>query len=569
MPDTQPNCEHFIRRGLLPENLPPIFTSKELWKHFASLGTSYAITAKCEGEHSIFNASRRGAQRRMFGIPHPAFIRDQALFIEKHWPELVTLFGSSQGSASNPTFSSVGRRHVRITSHAELPRMRLAAFSRYKYCLVADVSRFYPSIYTHSIPWAIHGKAQAKLDTSPQSAKVFGNRLDFILRQSQLRQTVGIAVGPDTSKVVSEILMAAVDTSFLRRSRRPKPTFVRHVDDYWVAGNTYEDCEKHLQNLRLALREFELDINENKTKIVSTKLVFGEDWPFEFEKEVSESLKPGSPDGLATLSKIVDRATVNNDEGIIRHAIRKIDEGRFWSRDWHMLQHFLAQCAVQFSHSFDYVARVIAWRHRTSKDIDLALWQDVSNLTIDQNALLGRDSEVVWGLWLLKEIGGKLPKSLSDLILENCGALTLSLLSHFSARKYTPDKDLQSKLRGAVSGNPYSGSYWPLTLEMVHLGVDDPSWRKEISIPALRLLHDNKASIVNWDALPTVFFDDHGNDEVVAEPDFAIEDYGDDYGNGEELNEDEVGEREENHATPTDLDTLIDELLAGNRTKQA
>jgi hypothetical protein len=30
------------------------------------------------------------------------------------------------------------------------------------FVLISDVSQFYPTLYTHAIPWALHGKAYAK-----------------------------------------------------------------------------------------------------------------------------------------------------------------------------------------------------------------------------------------------------------------------------------------------------------------------------------------------------------------------------------------------------------------------
>ncbi|MCX8568390.1 RNA-directed DNA polymerase [Aminobacter sp. MET-1] len=289
-------------------------------------------------------------------------------FFEKHWADLASLFDKSAGSVSKPVMISAGNRHVRLTSHSDLPELRLRAFSRFKFCLVTDVARFFPSVYTHTLLWAINGKAAAKTDTSSTSAAVFGNHLDFILRNSQSRQTIGIPVGPDTSKIIAEVLLSAVDDNFL--SRYPatgRPTYVRHVDDYWVAGNSQEECERHLFHLRLALRDFQLDINKRKTKIISTKLVFADDWPFEFDKELIESrgrVNKQKNETLSILAKITEVATTSGDDGIIRHAIRLIDDNRLWDQQWELLQHFLAQCAVRFPHSFDYVARAIAWQKR-------------------------------------------------------------------------------------------------------------------------------------------------------------------------------------------------------------
>ena len=208
MPELSPELS--IAKGLLPENLPPAFDTRQLWSALPGMEAGYLVGGNVKGQPCAYNASKRGGQRRTFSVPHPVYVREQALFLRKHWPHILGIFDAATGSASRPVIDEAGPRHIRITPHQELPRLQLQRLSRYRYCLVTDVSRFYPSVYTHALPWAINGKSAAKLDTSPQSPKVFGNRLDYALRQSQSSQTVGIAVGPDTCKVVAEILMSAV-----------------------------------------------------------------------------------------------------------------------------------------------------------------------------------------------------------------------------------------------------------------------------------------------------------------------------------------------------------------------
>ena len=144
--------EKLVTKGLLPENLPPIYSAQHIWFAFSQDGTNYAVTAKMIGEPCVYNASKRGGQRRLFGIPHPTFVRDQGLFFEKHWTHIEALFEAAIGSLSRPTVDSQGARHVHVTSHQELPRLRLKRLSRFKFCLVTDVSRFFPSVYTHTPP---------------------------------------------------------------------------------------------------------------------------------------------------------------------------------------------------------------------------------------------------------------------------------------------------------------------------------------------------------------------------------------------------------------------------------
>ncbi len=257
--------ELLVSKGLFPENLPPVYTTRSIWGALNPKQTTYAVSAKATGELSLYNASKRGGQRRMFAIPHPLFVKEQGLFFQKHWTDIEALFGTATGSVSRPEPDNEGPRHVRITSHRDLPKTRLQRLSRFKFCLVTDVARFYYSVYTHAFPWALNGKLPAKKDGDWKSASVFGNRLDFLLRQAQAKQTIGIPVGPDASKIAAEIIMSAVDQSFIKRSGKSAPVYVRHVDDYWIGGHSHEECEKHLTNLRAALKDYELDINETKT----------------------------------------------------------------------------------------------------------------------------------------------------------------------------------------------------------------------------------------------------------------------------------------------------------------
>lgn len=552
--DGGPAPQTFVKKGLLPENLPPVIRSTGLWDAFSGL-SGYQVTKDTVGSLSPYNSSKRGNQRRIFSIPHPLFVYDSAVFFEKHWQDIRPLLDQATGSLSIPNFPKFGPRATRITPHSQLPIARLRKLAKYKYCLVTDVSRCYPSIYTHSIPWAINGRASSKADTNARSATVFGNRLDFIIRQGQDRQTVGIPVGPDTSRVISEIVLSSVDREFLHRCKQTDVPYLRHVDDYWIGGNSAEECETYLQHLRAALSIHELDINELKTKIVSTKHILGEHWPSEFEQDILNTfahryVRQTGYDPISTLSKIVSQATENDDDGMIRHAIRKMDDHQCWDKNWHILEHFLAQSATHFPHSFDYVARVVAWRIRIGQGIDKPMWTEIALKVASQNSVLGRDSETIWALWLLKELGEKLPTDVTSRILRYSSPLVLAFVSHMYYKGLTRDKKLGNSLWSLIDGNLFTSQWWPLSLELNHLGIANPAPQAVLGAEeVMRLQHEGSASIVDWDARPAVFSPDRDDDDLMLEdePDHAIEDYTSDY--------DDEEEEEPDHA---DFDDLLD-----------
>jgi hypothetical protein len=135
-----------------------------------------------------------------------------------------------------------GGRALEISSHNQLEIERLNRLAGYRFIAKTDISRFYHSIYTHSIAWAFHGKDIAKKDRKFDSSKVYFNRLDFILRQRQDSQTFGVPVGPDAS----ELICTSINTDFHSRYGDGDIGFIRHVDDVWIGAQSHSEVERAL-----------------------------------------------------------------------------------------------------------------------------------------------------------------------------------------------------------------------------------------------------------------------------------------------------------------------------------
>jgi hypothetical protein len=150
-------------RGYLPENLPPVFTSTDLGPfadtHFPV--NEYLTRIQFRTRPAHYNASKRGHQRRVFSIPNPIAAADTALFLQQNWEAIREHFSKSPFSASRPAMDAEGPRAIAITSHDELSHLRNERMAASRYVVSTDISRFFPSIYTHALPWAFHGKAQS------------------------------------------------------------------------------------------------------------------------------------------------------------------------------------------------------------------------------------------------------------------------------------------------------------------------------------------------------------------------------------------------------------------------
>lgn len=504
----KPSSDLMLRKGYLPDNLPPLFTSEQL-ANFHLLHTGYKIEPKTVGRCSIFNGSKRGFQRRLFSLPHPAFVLDVAEFYREHWSSIVSHFAKAKGSVSTPKFGSNLSRALRFTPHSQLPLIRLKALSRYKYCLVTDVSRCYPSIYTHSFPWALNGRKNAKADRKWNSSNVFGNRLDFLFRQMQDGQTVGIPVGPDVSRIAGEIILSAVDERY--SDSGSNDGYLRHVDDFWIGGGSVQDCEDSLYRLRQSLNYYSLDANEQKTKIVPMSTVVSEIWPYDLEMQLKDALSSSDSARhdarlVSILGNIVGYSIESKDDGVIKFFLRKIDNWGSWKNNWDILEPFLAHVAIQFPYAFEYVAQIVAWRKEEGERIDGALWFEINKALIRDAAVLGRDTEVVWGLWLAKQLEQKISSQTFEAIAGNNSPLVVGLLAHFVVHGAVEDVSDAGVLWKRVEDDGVSGAEWPLSLELNHLKKQRPPSVDMSSNGVLSEIFDGYVSLVNWEA--ENFFDD-------------------------------------------------------------
>ena len=61
----------------------------------------------------------------------------------------------------------------------------------YRYCLQTDITDCYGSIYTHSIPWSIHTKVEAKKAENRTKLSLIGVNIDSHLQDMSFGQLMG------------------------------------------------------------------------------------------------------------------------------------------------------------------------------------------------------------------------------------------------------------------------------------------------------------------------------------------------------------------------------------------
>jgi len=114
---------------------------------------------------------------------------------------------------------------------------------KYDAMVQIDVSKCFDSIYTHSLPWAILGKDQTKFSLD-ESKDTFGGQFDALMQNLNHKETNGIVIGPEFSRIFAEIILQSVDVELLKKlakgenlTHKVDYEIFRYVDDFFVFYN--------------------------------------------------------------------------------------------------------------------------------------------------------------------------------------------------------------------------------------------------------------------------------------------------------------------------------------------
>ena len=272
-------------------------------------------------------------------------------------------------------------------------RASIRATSRF--ILRTDISRFYPSIYTHSIPWAIHTKAFAK---SNRKKANLGNRLDRWIQNGQDGQTIGVPIGPDTSLVIAEVILSAVDIEI--RKRLPSVKVMRHVDDYEFGLRSHSEAEEALAILHEALKEYELEVNTAKTSIIDLPVPVESNWVTDLRNFVFRSTPSGQKSDLI---HYFDRAFLlaqdYRHDHVLKYAVQRLQTLPIDPTNWQLVENFLLQCLMVETGTFLPVLKQLIDHHNAGMNVDLATVQDVINYQLESQCPVNHGSEAAWAIW--------------------------------------------------------------------------------------------------------------------------------------------------------------------------
>jgi hypothetical protein len=391
-----------LRYGFFPKELPFGFTSEILADNFSDL---VAVPNIPDGNDSFLpcnhSFSKHGLNRRLLSIVNPKPFAGAAQVISNNWQRFESILSSSIALSKPEFFLSDGYRRSALRNNGEsrlVERVRIRTNSRF--ILEADVTRFFPSIYTHSIAWAIEGKQIAKTNRDPG---LVGNQLDKWIQSGQNKQTVGIPIGNDISVIVSEAILAEVD----KISNLSTEKSIRWVDDYEVCAETMQQAEESLANLLSGLRSYELDVNDRKTRILQLPLPYEDDWIPILRRFEIRTGKPQIQDLVSYFDLAFEYHRRDSSRHALKFAVGRILNDELVAGDsWETLQRLVMQSLLADPGVLPYIGLLLKrYLKKTDFKLNKILVGDSLNLQLRASLRNFHDSEIAWSIWTLTNLG--------------------------------------------------------------------------------------------------------------------------------------------------------------------
>jgi hypothetical protein len=284
-----------LTRGYFPKELPPAFFTEQFARYATTkVGRSTLMKYKPLDnftECCKFQLALPGLDRRELRIPHPFSYSNLAQLTSKNFSRLLRAASRSGFSKSRPVYATGRNRAIQpMTRPAHLARERAASRAGSRFLLRADVSQFYPSLYTHAVGWALDPKLRKRVNW--QNKALLGKNVDQLLMDQDGKLSQGIPIGNDISFLLAEVVLAQVDKELGVAAGRA----YRWFDDYELAFDTRAEAEATLTKLSLELSRFQLRLNPRKTTVLPLPQLAADDW----QAKLSEATKRGldSPDEM-------------------------------------------------------------------------------------------------------------------------------------------------------------------------------------------------------------------------------------------------------------------------------
>lgn len=476
--------EEFVLNALLRYNFLPNqkSDSDELPPVLSSVSFTVPVADKLKSVHEkrgggfpgydavVYKLTRFNGVARFCSVPHPKAYAGLVLTIDKNWQNL-SYVSENENSRITPRRHEDGRLVIMDYEDRVLTSQQTlgASFGK-RFVVNTDISNCYPSIYSHSVPWAVAGFAEAKKNKAKKNK--WYNQLDRALQYVSKNETNGISIGPGTSNIISEAILARVDDELKKYF-----TYYRYMDDYTAYCGSHEEAERFVFNLSKELAKYKLTLNVGKTAIHSLPTALTNDWVIDLRNSLPKQTPVTAFDAVNYLDKVVQVAKHNPDGSVMKYGLKAFSSVLIDSQneaDTEVVRLVLTYAVnLAFYHPILVPLLDGLFDKHLSLDSSFGYNQELQAI-ICENVRLNRSDAISWGLFLAKKYGVTIRQCCYDQIIESKDCIPI-LLMYITGEK--EQRDAVVSYAKSLDRKDFYGldQHWLLLYQMFKDGaISDP-----------------------------------------------------------------------------------------------
>lgn len=411
------------------EELPPIFTSKAFTPDISKTIISNYDYRSGGYDQVKYETTRYNNVSRTLSIPHPMPYCLLAHSLVNNWGKLDYITKNDH-SLVTPKKHNDGRIIIMNYERAKKKvERRIEKCYTKKFYVEADIANFYPSIYSHAIPWALVGRNRAK---DAQNEDKWFNRIDDFQRLTKRDETNGVPIGPATSNIVSEAILARIDEEL---SVSEDFDYYRFIDDYKAYCSTYKKAETFVRRLSEELARFKLKLNIKKTSIKELPLPADPEWLL----DIYNHLPPPDKRKPVTITRFMDYALQKQEQtpdgSVLKYAAKSImDQLSPDSVD--LLLKYLLDLCIDYPILLPTLGGLFERLFEENETVASVYFDQLQEILLE-NATHKRSDAMTWTLYYLNKYSQHIPSNLAENVVESADCvpiLTLYLSGEYDSK---------------------------------------------------------------------------------------------------------------------------------------
>ncbi|PNG24231.1 RNA-directed DNA polymerase [Methylocella silvestris] len=488
-----------LKSHYLGEDFPPLITTEKFAgfcvKNFDSLVPDKTLLERTT-LYGLFSAPRTTNSRRVMALPHPSSQLALSLIIAENRGEVRKTIRTSKITLYNVSPEKSAERVFVGLDFEQRTKKEAEILARYPIIMKADVQNFFHTIYTHSLPWAVLGKNYVK-DTREGRDKVEKNKLeqhwasqiDRAIQRGNSRETFGIPVGPDISRIIAEILLSGIhkNSSFAKCLDGHKA--YRLVDDFFVGFDDEITARRCQDSLRQALWEYNLYLNDIKTQIIHSSVIFDGGWKYEIERfQLSYKSSDRQRDAVQRLLEItLAHCEAQRDSRPVIFFCRRLLTLNIVPANFLFIRNCMLRVGRDFTICLRFVADFVVMYRADLLDAEsFEAFKGWTQLLFAMHAKRGHDFEVTWTLIICGVLGLRVSKAFLSVDEPIESPVVLAILGLLSKKGLLDEKWDDWKINPPPTGSLANGRSWlPYYEAVLRDWTNDPQIKKEIRADAL------------------------------------------------------------------------------------